>query len=304
MSEQRTTVRLAVPYAEDIARALAGRPLTLRTEPIPSDTEGRRVLIAFRPPGDEQLSGYDWIHIAGAGADHICRALRAENARPILTRTVGKMGRQIAEYVLSYILADLQRHALRRTLEADAAWQVAEAEGTFLFETDVAILGTGGVAAGIAEVLAPLARRVTGYARTARQLEPFGEVRALGDFERAEVVVNALPATRSTDGLVGDRVFDKLDAALFINIGRGLTVDDAALLRALDTGTVRHAVLDVFREEPLPAGDPYWRHERVTVTPHVSGITRWEDTAEAFLAHLDDFLAGELRSTVDRERGY
>ena len=304
MTDQRDIrVRLAVPDIAGVRACLGDAGVILTEAPLAHES-GRRVLVAFRPPADEPIDRYDWIHIAGAGADHILKALPEDAPVPILTRTVGKMGRQIAEHVLSYILADLERHARREELQRQRSWNIPEAEGRWLFETDVAILGTGGVAKGIAEVLRPLARSVTGYATRGRREEPFTEVRALSDFRPADVIVNALPATPRTENLVGERIFREARGSLFINIGRGMTLDDDALVAALDAGRLRRAVLDVFRQEPLPAAHRFWGHPKITVTPHVSGITRPEDTAEAFLAHLPAFRVGTLQSTVDPGRGY
>ncbi|MEM9837946.1 MAG: NAD(P)-dependent oxidoreductase [Pseudomonadota bacterium] len=303
MGDETVWVRLAVPYADAVRARIDHLRLNVTEEPL-SDRPGRRVLITFRGMHDEPLDAYDWVHIAGAGADHVLSSLPSDGKVPLLTRTVGKMGQQIGEYVLSYILSDLQLHTERRKLQAQSEWNVERLEGRFLFNTDVAILGVGGVAQGIASMLAPLARRVIGYGRSARHVDPFTEVRALKDFKGADIIVGAFPRTPATDRLIGSQVFDACRDALVINIGRGATLDDEALLRALDNGNLRHAVLDVFREEPLPKTEPFWAHPRVTVTPHVSGITLAEDTADAFLRHLPAFMDGTLQSTVFPDRGY
>ncbi|MEM1380469.1 MAG: NAD(P)-dependent oxidoreductase [Pseudomonadota bacterium] len=303
MTETVINVRLALPEAPQIRPVLTDPRLMVTEGPL-ADCAGKRVLIAFRAPHDEPLSTYDWVHIAGAGADKILPALAPGEKTPILTRTVGKMGRQIGEYVLAAILADLQKHKARQTLQQKRQWSIADTEGTWLFESDVAILGTGGVAAGIAQMLKPLAKRVTGYARTARHEEPFERILPLTDFQPTDVVINALPRTAATEGHCNDAFFARLQRSLFINIGRGETVDDAALLKALDAGSVRRAVLDVFAQEPLPPEHPFWTHPQIDVTPHVSGITRADDIAQAFNAHLPAFIAGALQSSVDAARGY
>lgn len=289
------------PLIEEGLRRLGDRMEIVRG---PQPDTGRRVLVAFRDPGDEDISRYDWIHIAGAGADHIAPALRRGEGRPIVTRTVGRMGRQMAEYALSYTLAFLQRHDLRARLADEGRWDDAEAEGRFLFDTEVAILGTGGVARGIASVVGPLAQRVTGHSRSGAPVQGFTEVRPLPAFAGADVVIAALPDTPSTRNIIGRDLFDRLEAALFINVGRGATVDETALRRALEQGRIARAVLDVFAEEPLPRDHWAWHHPQVTATPHVSGITRPQDTVAAFAERWPRFLDGCLESEVDAQRGY
>lgn len=93
--------------------------------------------------------------------------------------------------------------------------------------------------------------------------------------------------------------------ACLVNAGRGPLVEHGALLAALDRGHLRHATMDVFDEEPLPAEDPYWAHPRVTVTPHIASVTRPQTAATALVANIGRLAAGTpLVGVVDRDRGY
>lgn len=92
---------------------------------------------------------------------------------------------------------------------------------------------------------------------------------------------------------------------LVINIGRGTLIDDAALIAALDAGHLSHAVLDVFREEPLPAAHPFWQHPGITVTPHVSGFTLIEPSVRQILGKIAALERGEaVEGVVDLGWGY
>ena len=105
--------------------------------------------------------------------------------------------------------------------------------------------------------------------------------------------------------MIGRAVFEALDGALFINVGRGATLDDSALKAALESGAVDHGVLDVFRSEPLDEGHWFWRDDRVTVTPHVSGLTLPQDGQARLVELLGRRLAGErIEADVDVARGY
>ena len=109
-------------------------------------------------------------------------------------------------------------------------------------------------------------------------------------------------------GLLGSDAFERMPAgASLINFGRGPTVDDDALLAALDSGHLDHAVLDVFTTEPLPDDHSYWDHPRVTVLPHISGPTSADTAAVIAAANVRVFLAGGVLpadALVDRTRGY
>ena len=115
-----------------------------------------------------------------------------------------------------------------------------------------------------------------------------------------------LPATPDTDGLLDARRLALLpQGARLINPGRGSLVDDAALIEALDRGHLAHATLDVFREEPLPPGHPFWAHPRITVTPHVASATRPENAAEAIARNVRRGEDGRrFLNVVDRAAGY
>jgi glyoxylate/hydroxypyruvate reductase A len=123
---------------------------------------------------------------------------------------------------------------------------------------------------------------------------------------QADIVVNLLPLTPATAGLLDAARLSLLPPhASLVNLGRGAQVVEADLLAALDAGRLRHAVLDVFREEPLPADHPFWRHPRVTVLPHVAALTDPRSAAAVVAANVRAWAAGEtLNHRVDRARGY
>ena len=95
----------------------------------------------------------------------------------------------------------------------------------------------------------------------------------------AEILINLLPLTASTRGILNTRLFECLPrGAALINFGRGPHLQDGDLLTALETGQVSHAVLDVFHQEPLPADHPFWSHPQITVLPHIARLHRPENS--------------------------
>ena len=150
---------------------------------------------------------------------------------------------------------------------------------------------------------------VTGWSASGRPVEG---VRVLGAealpqaLEGAEILISLLPDTPETRNLLDARQLAMLPRGAFVlNPGRGTVLDDEALLEALDEGRLVHAVLDVFRTEPLPPEHPFWSHPGVTVTPHIAADTRPATAAPVAAENLRRAMAGQpLLHLVDRARGY
>ncbi|KPD00223.1 Glyoxylate/hydroxypyruvate reductase A [Geobacillus sp. BCO2] len=118
-------------------------------------------------------------------------------------------------------------------------------------------------------------------------------------------MIVALPLTEETHHLFDETFFACLHNAGFINVGRGATVEETALVGALENRNVRLAVLDVFEEEPLPPHSPLWVHPNVIITPHIAALTSAEDAAQSILGTLDRIETGEpLANAVDVSRQY
>ena len=140
----------------------------------------------------------------------------------------------------------------------------------------VLIVGHGSIGRAVAARLAPFGARVIGVARHARDdAQPVSVLPGL--LPQADVVVNLLPLTPETDRCVDATFLARMKpGGLFVNAGRGKTVDTDALLEALRAGRIR-AALDVTDPEPLPANHPLWEAPNILITPHIAGaVARWE----------------------------
>ncbi|MBN2624147.1 MAG: D-2-hydroxyacid dehydrogenase [Acidimicrobiales bacterium] len=239
-----------------------------------------------------------WVHAASAGVDAVL--LPEVTASGVtVTNTRGLFDRGIAEFVLLATLAFAK--GLPRTLELQRhhTWQHRDSES--VEGRRMVVVGAGSIGRQVARLARAVGLRVSGVARAARPDDPdFDEVAAAGDLHRvlgdADVVVVTAPLTPDTAGMFDDAAFAAMPpGARLVNVGRGEIVDEAALVRALSSGRVDGAALDVFATEPLPPDSPLWDHPGVIVSPHQAGdVVGWRTAlADAFVANLRRYLAGE-----------
>ena len=174
----------------------------------------------------------------------------------------------------------------------------------------VSVLGAGHLGGRVAAALAALGFQTRVWSRTPKSIAGVrshaGTDALAAATADAEILINLLPLTPATENIIDQRLLGRLARqSVLINGGRGRHVVDAAVLEALSSGRLRAAVLDVFREEPLPAEHPFWAHPGVYVTPHVAALTQATTAVAAIAANLRGFESGEpLRHVVDLARGY
>jgi glyoxylate/hydroxypyruvate reductase len=174
----------------------------------------------------------------------------------------------------------------------------------------VGILGFGQMGRPVARALSALGFRVSAWGQRARDETTIDYAWGAAGLQRiladARILINLLPLTPATLGILNATLFDQLPAgATIINLGRGGHLNEDHLLTALRTQRLSHAVLDVFREEPLPVGHPFWSHPQITVWPHVAASTDPESAAPIALQNVAAFRAGRpLSALVSRSLGY
>ncbi len=252
-----------------------------------------------------------WVHCAWAGVDRILFSALLQSEVP-LTRTVGIYGSALAEYALACMLHFAKRIPEIQEAQRQRAWRklnVYELAGRTLV-----VLGMGDVGLTLAGKARGLGLRVIGVRRReegaipAEVDEAFG-LSQLGEaLAQADYLVMALPLTEASRHLIGAPQLARLpESAVLINIGRGGTVDEAALIEALREGRLRGAALDVFEEEPLTADNPVFNAPRLLISSHtVDTVAGWERRAIAvFNENHRRYLAGEpLQYLVDKAKHY
>ncbi len=213
----------------------------------------------------------------------------------------------MVEYVCGHVL----RHHLGMDQDIrrqDAAWSPHVAP--LAADRPVTVLGLGVLGSACAQALAGLGFPITGWSSTAKSIPGLrcldGKDGLHHALKGAQIIVLLLPDTLATRDIMNAETLAMTAAGAFvINPGRGVLIDDAALLAALDSGHIAHATLDVFRTEPLPADHPYWAHPRVTVTPHIASETRARTAAQVIAENIRRGEAGlPFVNLVDRQRGY
>jgi phosphoglycerate dehydrogenase-like enzyme len=251
-----------------------------------------------------------WIHVRWAGLDSTLLPAIVESPAT-LTNSRGVYSAALGEYVVAAILffaKDLRR--MVRSQEA-GKWDVFA--GGVVSGSTLGIVGYGDIGRAIAERARPLGVRVLALRRSGPQADPlvdeFIPADRLGDLmARSDYVAVALPLTAETRGFVDRAAIESMKpSAVFVNVGRGPAVDEAALVDALAAGRIRGAALDVFETEPLPSGHAFFRMDNVLMSAHCADHTpTWRDDAvRLFLDNLRRFRGGRpLRNVIDKLRGY
>jgi len=203
----------------------------------------------------------------------------------IVCRAVGVHDGPVSEWVVAAILAMQRRLPDFIEFQRRAEWNRSPAEPSTIDDLDghtVVVVGYGSIGRALSARLAPFGARVIGVARNARDdSQPVSALPAL--LSQADVVVNLLPLTPETEKFVDAAFLARMKpGALFVNAGRGKTVDTDALLESLRSGRVR-AALDVADPEPLPADHPLWHAPNILITPHIAGsVARWNERGHRF----------------------
>ena len=254
-------------------------------------------VVANPPPGSLQgLPALGLIQSLWAGVDRLLADPTLPAGVPVARMVDPQMNAAMAETALWAVLSLHRGFFTYAQRQREGLWQLHAQRRAD--EVRVLVLGQGQMGRAAAARIAPLGYAISTWRRDGTALLPL--------LARADIVINLLPLTAETRGLLDSRFFAALPAkASIVNLGRGGHVVDADLLAALDSGHLQHAVLDVFHTEPLPQHHPYWRHPRVTMLPHAAAGTDARSAAAVAVANLRAWRdGGEVRNRVERTRGY
>jgi phosphoglycerate dehydrogenase-like enzyme len=275
---------------------------------LPADVSDIDVLLAFGLAINDDLMrrmiGLKWVQSLATGVDHFLRAPLAPGV--LITSGRGIHGPPMREMVI-YLMMTLSHGAIGQVEDKKAhVWD--RRFWSLLYGKTAVVVGIGVAGVAVGEMLRAFGMHVIGVTRTPRAIAGFDEIipteRLHVAAARADYLVGILPASKENIGLIGTNVFSAMkQTAYFVNVGRGETADEAALIAALKEGRIAGAALDVFKTEPLPADSPLWDMPNVYMTPHLGGyfIEYEEFVLPIIEENMRLFLAGrtqEMRNLV------
>jgi phosphoglycerate dehydrogenase-like enzyme len=263
-----------------------------------------------------QMPRLKWLQLWSAGAD-ILQAMPELKTLPFLmTTTSGIHVQQITEHTFALILAWARKMDRSFRNQGSRLWTRPKmSEMSTLSGKTMLILGYGVIGKRVAQAALAFGMKVTGIKRRAAEVSPcetgvtvMPPAQLYEALAEADYAVNILPHTPETEHRFGKKEFDALKpGAVYVNVGRGKTTCETALVEALKTGRLAAALLDVTETEPLPEDSPLWEMENVLLTPHYGGFhENYNGLAlEIALENLGRYFRNEpLRNPVDKSAGY
>jgi glyoxylate/hydroxypyruvate reductase A len=267
--------------------------------------------IAWHPPDDafERYPNLKAVCSLGAGVDNIiaCPSLRPDIE---VVRVVDpQQAQMMSGFVIWHVIWHQRRFKTYLDQQRDGIWQRLRQRSAQ--DVPVGILGFGEIGQRVAADLAQLGFPVMVWSRTAKPTPPsirgfHGPSGLSAMIDETEVLVNLLPLTQETQGILNGELFARMRRGGFlIQVGRGEHLVDHDLLAALESGQLDGAALDVFATEPLAPEHPFWRHPKIVVTPHDASEVRLEAVAATLVATADAIRTGQRPPyAIDRQRGY
>lgn len=265
--------------------------------------------VVWAPPQaflDEQ-PGLKALFNLGAGVDALTQ-LRVPPATKLVRLDDAGMSVQMAEYVVHALIRHFREFDLYAQDVAQGKWSFRRPR--LRQDFSVGIMGLGVLGQRVARAVQAFDFPVVGWSRSPRQVhgvrsyagaEQFGEFLA-----ETRVLVCLLPLTAETEGILNRQTLAQLrPGGYLINVARGGHLVEEDLIPLLDSGHLAGATLDVFRQEPLPAGHPFWRHPKITVTPHTAARTLRDESVAQISAKIARLERGEsIAGIVDPTKGY
>ena len=247
-----------------------------------------------------------WVQSTWAGARPLAAA-ELPHADVVVTGIKGVFGDAMAEYVFAYLLGIHQRVLERATAQAERSWRKVVPRR--IAGKVLGVMGAGDIGRRIAMTGRHFGMRIRGLTRSGKAdgvHEAYGPDDKLAFADGLDVLVGALPDTPETEKVIGADVLERLSpGAIFVNVGRGTTVDEAALVAALKRGRPAWAVLDVFHEEPLPESHPLWTLDNAFLTFHTAALSHPEEITPVFEDNWRRFVRGRpLEHRIDLMKGY
>jgi glyoxylate/hydroxypyruvate reductase len=243
----------------------------------------------------------------GAGVDALLK-LRVPAHTHIVRLDDAGMSVQMAEYVCHAVIRQFREFDAYEADMRSGKWSFRKPRSRADFP--VGVLGLGVLGARVAKALTGFDFPVHGWSQTAKHVDGVrcwhGADQMDNFLQHSKVLVCLLPLTTQTENILNQRTLRTLQpGGYLINVARGAHLVDADLLALLDSGHLAGATLDVFRQEPLPAEHAFWKHPKITLTPHTSARTLRDESIAQIAAKMQALASGKpVAGVVDRNKGY
>jgi glyoxylate/hydroxypyruvate reductase A len=266
-------------------------------------------IVGGRAPGDlRRFPNLKAIQSTWAGVNHLLADANLPTDRPLARMVDQGLTVSMTEFVVLHVLDSARQGPDLRAAQRARRW--LDLDPVAPDSIAIAMLGLGTLGIDAATRLAGLGFDVRGWSRSRKEIDGITSFAGRDELQEcvagAQILICLLPLTEDTRGMLCSETFEPLaPGAVLIHAARGAHLIEADLLSALESGRLSRAILDVFATEPLPSDHAFWRHPRITVTPHVAAITRAGTGAADIVENYRRALAGEpLINQVDRAKGY
>ena len=251
-----------------------------------------------------------WVQLLTVGIDHV-PVDKTLNRNIILTNNRGAYSIPISEWIVLKILEMLRNSKEFYEKQRNKIWKV-DTSLLELYGKTVGFIGTGSIAKEAAKRLEPFDGDILGLNSSGKDVEHFhrcfGIDNLKGMVSKCDFIIITIPYTKATHHLIDEDVFSSMkDGTYLVNIARGSIIDEASLIKSLQSGKIRKAALDVFEEEPLPEDSPLWQLDNIIISPHNSWASemfqrrRFKTTYNNLKNYIN---SEELFNVVDLKKGY
>ena len=275
---------------------------------IQSRKTARVAIVANPDPTDlADLPNLKWIQSVWAGVERLLSEYPDKNVQ--IVRMIDPLLSQVmAEAALAWSLFILRDMHLYRQQQAEQLWR--QHQLPLPSEKTIGVLGLGALGKTAALRLKDNGFNTIGWSRSPCDITGvktyFGDCELQTVLALSDILVVLLPLSPQTTNLLdANRISQMKPGVSILNFGRGATIDDDALVKALDSSRIKHAILDVFAIEPLPDGHIFWTHPNVTVLPHISAPTNKISATKIVVANVAEyFRSGRIPNAVNQSMGY
>ncbi|MBD3749418.1 MAG: glyoxylate/hydroxypyruvate reductase A [Sphingobacteriales bacterium] len=248
------------------------------------------------------------IHSVGAAVDHITLKQNIKLDQTICRIVDDYLSADMFEFLLAIVMTEIKNLPLYQQLQTHQNWKPRKYKR--IQDTQLCILGLGEIGAFAAQQFAQMGFQTKGWSQTKKALKNVTCFAGAEELNAAvadvDFLINILPVTLKTTGILNQPLFDKLAAnTILINVGRGEHLVDKDLLTALNSAKLQSAYLDVFQTEPLPKDHPFWTHPKIKITPHIASVTQIDSAVLLVVENYKNYLSGlPLKHIASVEKGY